>query len=336
MVKILTITALFAACAVDGPQTSQVEQHSGGSAEFDDLYVTTSLGVGSASAPFPDSLTWVYSGSDPTEKAQMLFYKENTNQTASFSTNITINQQGTVNTTAGPVTAAGLFVVVDPVRTTGSNTLTNVGILIDANAGDGNYALYATHGVIRADDGALLGHSTIEGLTLSGDVDINATSGSSFNWVGSMTVAGDVSFTGTASFTGNVRTGGNTLWFTEDSLTELYFFSDQAGSGSSNTSVNFQLAAGNGTYRFGSNTGGSTNTGTGGIEVYGGVNDSSANAGITGPGVVWGSSVRLGTGGPTWTSGAGAPTSSPPAGSLYSDTTNGALYVRGVSSWVLK
>lgn len=356
--KFISILLSLVACVTDPeePHTEEVSQQSGGTGHFDDviidgtgsaaLSVAGGMAIGGA-APSATAKHWIVNSS-PTTTTQLYVSETDTNHTAYEAINIVADQRATFDTSglSAPASANALTVLVSSTRASGAQPLVNTGIICAVGGGDENYCLLAGsgQGKIRVDDGASLGPTEIIDLDASGEIHINGSAGSTFYMNSGATFTGNVSFYGVASFGGNVRTSGNTVWFTDDQLTELYIFAEGASS-NTNQNINAQ-AGGTGTFRVNSNTGGVTHAGTGGLEVYGGNNDSSPNGGVTGPGVTWGQSIRTGgASGPTWTSGSGSPEGvvTCPVGCLYTNTsgsTSTTLYVKtsgtGNTGWTAK
>lgn len=235
------------------------------------------LGIGSTADPDDTggSRMWIEDFGSATRSSQLYVFAADTGRTASDSSSVYINNQAFVDTTAGDVQCVGLRIICDPSKHAGSNALNNVGLLIDTNAGDTNQAIWVSHGTCKFDEDVLTGPlTTVGNVSLSGgSMAITGTAGSSITFTGSggnIVTGGQVQCTGQIVTGGNVRLAGNTLWFTDSSASELYFYADSAGT-SGNQNVNI-MAGGTGVVRVNSNTAGTTNTGTGGFEVWAGNN----------------------------------------------------------------
>lgn len=244
------------------------------------------LGVGSTADPndVGGSQMWIQNFGSATRSAQLYVFAADTGRTATDSTSIYVNNQTLVDTTAGAVQCVGIRIICDPSKTAGANSLNNVGLLIDTNAGDTNQAIWVTHGTVKFDEDCLFGPTTIVGaFTHSGGAaSITGTAGSSITLSGTngnITTGGAINCTGQIQTGGNVRLEGNTLWFT-GSPTTAYIYTNAAGT-SGNTSIDI-MAGGSGVVRVNANTDGTANTGTGGFEVWQGGNSANKILDING------------------------------------------------------
>lgn len=240
---------------------------------------TAGLGTGAAADPCPGGAkNWFEGFGDPDNSAIVWVESLETGRTALDSSLVHLNNSSVVVPAGGTVQSVGLRVIQDPTRS-GAGTLNSVGILIDTNAGDTNQAILATHGTIRVDDGGSFGPTAVTGLSSDpgtppeeGKVTLEGGDASFILFTGT---GGNITTEGTiignqVKSVGNLLLSGGSLWFDESSLTDIYIYTQNAGA-SGNTAVNIQ-AAGTGPVRINSNTGGSTNSGVGGLEVYKGNN----------------------------------------------------------------
>lgn len=232
---------------------------------------------------------WVFSGQQPTDTTMMYIRGDDSNHTVYEAISLWLDQRGTYNTTAQPSVANGLTVTVSTTKSAGANTLTNIGIDCIVGGGDANLCLrsQAGQGGISVTDDSLFGKITLNNIVSSASFvqTLAGAAGSAISFAGASPITTGGSITGsTLQSTGNVKLSGNTLWFDNNAQSQLYIYADAAGS-SGNTNIDIQ-AGGTGKVRINANTGGSTNAGTGGFEVFGGANDGTANFTVAGSGAV--------------------------------------------------
>lgn len=231
---------------------------------------------------------WVFSGQQPTDTTMMYIRGDDTAHTVYEAIALWLDQRGTYNTTAQPSVSNGLTVTVSTTKSAGANTLTNVGIDCIVGGADANLCLRAQagQGGISISDDSFFGKTTHNQVFTSSSFvqDIRGSNGSTINFSGASSpiVTGGTVTGSTLLSTGNVKLAGNTLWFSDNAQSQLYIYADGAGT-SGNQSIAIQ-SAGTGKVTINANTGGSTNTGTGGFEVYGGNNDSTSNFTVAGNG----------------------------------------------------
>jgi hypothetical protein len=283
---------------------------------------------------------FVFSGQSATDTTMMYIRGDDTLHTAYEAISLWLDQRGTYDTTLQPSISNGLTVTVSTTKSAGANTLTNVGIDCIVGGGDANVCLrsQAGQGGISISDESYFGPLNSTDLTTLGEVDLIGTAGSSLAFTGAggtITTVGNITTTANLLVAGAADIGGFGITLVGGGASnEFYFYPEEAESGSTTKSLNIS-ASGTGKVRINGNTGGVPNAGTGGLEVYGGANDSSANFAVAGNGNVMttGTYQLGGTGGPTFTSGTGSPEGvlTAPIGSLFSRTngsTGTTLYVK--------
>lgn len=211
----------------------------------------------------------------------------NRNELIGYNTQI----DGTIDSTLTPVNVMGIQTQAIATRTAGANIVTNVGINSNAANGDFNYSFYGTAGTLRNDDDMKIGgDSLLEGGLQVGasatpqQIDLYAAGSSVWKTTSSATPQIDASGqvkVGSLNDLGNATIGGELIL---TATTDQYIYSSRANtSGTANIDLS---TAGTGVLRINSNTGGIANAGTGGIEMYGGANDSTANWYVLGSGLM--------------------------------------------------
>lgn len=109
-------------------------------------------------------------GADPANFIQMQISNEgDTNHTATQSIPLAIQQQAGMNTTAAAASAYGIVIENIASRVAGTNPLTSVGLLVEANNGQVNYCIQSpvNGGVIQVVDGGTIGATSMTPTTLS-------------------------------------------------------------------------------------------------------------------------------------------------------------------------
>ncbi len=273
-----------------------------------------------------------------TMTTQMYFQETDTNHTGQTGVNneainLVLDQKATFNTTSDPVSASGngLTVLVSSTRATGASPLVNDGIIISVGGGQTNRAIYVPTGggIASLNDGILSGAITVSGDANFSGGKIVATfgTGSSISLTGNITASGALTG-GSAHVTGNIK--GDQEWIIDPSGTHAYMYLANAVSGATVNHLNLSAAGAGGKIIINGNNVGS-NSGTGGIEVWGGNNGGVAKGGITGAGITWGVSVAVGSPtGPKWTTGTVAPNGSVTGnvGDEYTNTATGIKYLK--------
>lgn len=248
----------------------------------------TSLNATSSGGPAPtSSITVAGTGTfyNPAKTFTVSSSLPKITGTGSDNAVVYITDSGTTHdTTAAAHTQVSLDVVASSTRNTGSFAVTNVAGRFVSSGAQNNYALSLTGG-IQANSTT---GSTGDVLTIVSGVPKwntpgtggvgNVTTGSGglagrvTVWTSSTDVTGYVGFTSDSSGdigTANITAAGNILL---TQAGDTYFY-DSLASSSGNQNLNID-AAGTGTIRFNSNTGGIASAGTGGLALYAGANSS--------------------------------------------------------------
>ena len=124
-------------------------------------------------------------------QTKQVFLQENdVMHTAFEAINLVAFQQATFDTAAAPATAIAGDFEVTSTRAAGANDLTNVAVQAIATGGQTNYSFLSTAGVLRNDDTALLGPTTVDSLIIGSTVPgedypfyLNSTNAQSQNMV---------------------------------------------------------------------------------------------------------------------------------------------------------
>lgn len=244
-------------------------------------YFAGHVGIGGTTAPIIGTANWIDEVMGTTGTSALMIDETEANRTAPDSALLLLNNSATFDTTAGDIQSIGMRITHDPSNATpgSGNDLICRGLVIDTNNCDQNQAINITHGDAVFEERVLAGPTEIDGtftgtaLTVTnGLVNITATSG-----VNSITLPGatsNVIIGGQGQFgdqitTGaNVRLAGNTLWFTDNTDTNLFIYADSAGT-SGNQTMQI-MAGGTGSVDINSNVDATPSAGTGGLRVFAG------------------------------------------------------------------